>query len=79
MGTGTNVTLQKDALSSYVDGFIQLDKSKNINVMGLIDEYNAFLSISNDNYVKNKIIKEGKDLVMLYKHGNWFDDFTDKY
>ncbi|WP_195372474.1 MULTISPECIES: DEAD/DEAH box helicase [Parabacteroides] len=79
LGTGTNATLQKDALSSYVDGFIQLDKSKNINVMGLIGEYNAFLSISNDDYVKNKILKEGKDLVMLYKHGNWFDDFTDKY
>ncbi len=78
-GTGNNNTLQKDALSSYVDGFIQLDKVNNINVLEFINEYNAYLSISNDDYVKDKIIKHGKDLVILYKHCNWFDNFTNKY
>ncbi len=80
LGTGSNESLEKDALDSFVKGFMKLNKSTNIGLMDLVDDYIHLLNpIVQDEHIKKEIIKKGRDLILLLKHADWFNQFAQKY
>ena len=82
LGIGKNETLQQDALSSYVDGFVYLMKNhSDLDIDPIIDEFNSMLMkiARGDEFVIEEIINKGKDIILLNKHCNWLDEFSSNY
>ena len=85
LGAGNNETLKHDALTSYVNGFVRLHSEQYETISSLIsiiEEYNAILQRyvhEDEPFMQEKIINEGKELIMLNIHNNWINNFKTKY
>lgn len=85
LGAGDNETLMHESLTGYVEGFSKLYRQKINNLsemIGIMDEFNEALKKivhEEDSYIKEHVIEEGKEIVLLNIHNNWLNDFSNKY
>lgn len=78
LGAGTNETLKKEVFDGYVSGFISLYRKDGNNVWNYIKEFNNLLP-QRENFIKEKLIKEGQRTVMLFIHEDKFNHIANKY
>ncbi len=78
LGAGTNEILKNEAFNGYVGGFMSLYRKDGNNVWNYIDEFNNLLPQRED-FIREKIIKEGKKTVMLFIHEDKFSHIANKY
>lgn len=81
LGAGSNETMKSNALNGYIEGFLSYHK-KGPEVWAFIDQFNQRLQDKvhdEDVFIKERIIKDGKNTVMLIAHEKRVNDIADKY
>lgn len=82
LGTGDNETLKTDALNSFYEGFMSMYKKVGSKVWDNIDAFIERLSEkvhSDDSYIKENIIKNGAQALMLFVHETQLNHIKEKY
>ena len=80
LGAGSNDTLKSNALNGYVDGFMSLYEREKSKIWKYVDRFNDILSLkTTEDFIKENLIKNGKEALMLFIHEKNFNDFTGKY
>ena len=80
LGAGSNDTLKNYALNSYIDGFMALYERKKCKIWKYVDRFNDILAlITKEKFVKENLVKNGKETLMLFIHEKKFNDFTEIY
>lgn len=80
LGAGTNETLKTDALNGYVDGFMSLYKKEGSKIWERIDKFNEYIALkAREEYIKENLVKNGKETVMLFVHEKKFNNIANKY
>lgn len=82
LGTGTNDTLKSNALNGYIDGFMSLyDKGSSL-IWDYIEHFTKCLKAKvhpDDSFIKENIIKKGKESIMLLIHENKLQGIVQSY
>lgn len=82
LGAGTNETLKNNAFNGYVEGFYTMYHRIGADVWGYIDKFNKYLKAKvshDDDFVKDNLIKHGKDAVTLLIHEEKLNTIANKY
>lgn len=80
LGAGSNDTLKNNALNGYVDGFMSLYEKEKSKIWKYVDRFNDILAHkAKEKFIKEDLIKNGKEALMLFIHEKKFNDFTGKY
>lgn len=80
LGAGSNDTLKSNALNGYVDGFMSLYEREKSKIWKYVDRFNDILALkTKEDFIKEDLIKNGKEALMLFIHEKNFNDFTEKY
>lgn len=80
LGAGSNDTLKSNALNGYVDGFMSLYEKEKSRIWKYVDRFNDILAHkAKEEFIKEDLIKNGKEALMLFIHEKKFNDFTRKY
>lgn len=80
LGAGSNDALKSNALNGYVDGFMSLYEREKSKIWKYVDRFNDILSLkTTEDFIKENLIKNGKEALMLFIHEKNFNDFTGKY
>ncbi len=82
LGTGNNETLKTGAYNSYVEGFVLMHNNDKSKTWEYIEEFNTYLKLKvrkEDSYIKENIIKNGKQIVSLFIHEKKLSEITNKY
>lgn len=80
LGAGNNETLKSNALNGYVDGFMSLYEREKRKIWKYVDQFNDILvHKAKEKFVKENIIKNGKEVLILFIHEKKFNDFAGKY
>ena len=80
LGAGSNDTLKSNALNGYVDGFMSLYEKEKSKIWKYVDRFNDILANkAKEEFIKEDLIKNGKEALMLFIHEKKFNDFTGKY
>lgn len=77
---GSNDTLKSNALNGYVDGFMSLYEREKSKIWKYVDRFNDILALkTKEEFIKEDLIKNGKEALMLFIHEDKFNHFTGKY
>ena len=77
---GNNETLKNNAVNGYIEGFMSMFSQDKKNFWKYVDEYNEVLSLkAEEEFIRNAIIRDGKETLMLLIHENEFNKITSKY
>lgn len=82
LGVGNNETLKSNAYNNYIEGFMALYQNANSEVWEYIDQFNNHLASKvryNDNFIKDKLIENGKKAITLLIYDDKINTFTNKY
>jgi hypothetical protein len=80
LGTGNNKTLQDDAIKGYIQGFMSLYQTVGSKIWEYIDLFNELLALKcKEKYMKENLIKRGKETIMLLVHEENFNNITRNY
>lgn len=82
LGAGNNETLKSNAYNNYIEGFMTLYQNANSEVWEYIDQFNNHLASKvryNDNFIKDKLIENGKKAITLLIYDDKINTFTNKY
>lgn len=80
LGAGSNDTLKSNALNGYVDGFMSLYEKEKSKIWKYVDLFNDILAHkAKEEFIKEDLIKNGKEALMLFIHEKKFNDFTGNY
>lgn len=80
LGAGNNKTLQDDAIKGYIQGFMSLYQTEGSKIWEYIDLFNELLALKcKEKYMKENLIKRGKETIMLLVHEEKFNNITRKY
>ena len=82
LGTGENETLKNDALNSFYEGFMNMYKKDSSTVWDKIDTFINRLSEKvhpDDVFIKDKIIRDGAQSIMLFVHEEQLNQIRNKY
>ena len=82
LGAGNNETLKTNAYNSYIEGFMALYNNANSKVWEYIDIFNEHLSSKvrdNDDFIRDKLIENGKKLITLLIHEEKVNQIIKKY
>ena len=80
LGAGNNKTLKDDAVKGYIEGFMSLYESEGSKIWEYIDTFNELLSLkSKETYMRENLIKRGKETIMLLVHEEKFNNITRNY
>ena len=82
LGAGSNETLKSNAYNNYIEGFMALYHNVNSEVWEYIDKFNNYLASKvrdDDDFIKNKLIENGKKTITLFIYDEKINEFTNKY
>lgn len=80
LGAGKNETLKKDAVNGYFEGFMTIHEEEGNKVWGCIDRFNGILDFkSREKFIKEELVKNGKETIMLFVHEKEFNKIANKY
>ena len=80
LGAGNNKTLQDDAIKGYIQGFMSIYQTEGSKIWEYIDLFNELLALKcKEKYMKENLIKRGKETIMLLVHEEKFNNITRKY
>ena len=84
LGAGNNETLKMNAYNNYIEGFMTMleNVKEKIRVFDYIDKFNAYLSakVRNDDvFIKENLVKNGRNTITLIIHEEIIDQITKKY
>lgn len=80
LGAGNNKTLKDNAINGYIQGFMSLYKSEGSKIWEYIDIFNKLLALkAKEKYMKENLIKRGKEKIMLLVHEEKFNNITRNY
>lgn len=80
LGTGTNDTLKNDAFNGYYDGFISLYEKDGGKIWEYVELFNKLLAQKvKDEFIREELIKKGKESLMLFIHEDKFNRISDRY
>lgn len=80
LGAGNNETLKSDAREHYIEGFMKLYKSEGSKICQYLDQFNEHLKRkAKEKSMKENLIKNGKETVMLLVHEDRFNNIKNKY
>ena len=82
LGAGDNETLKMNAYNNYIDGFMTLYQNANTKVWEYIDQFNHYLASQvrdDDDYIREKLIKNGKKMITLFVHEEKIKEIANKY
>lgn len=80
LGAGKNETLKSNALNGYVDGFMSLYEREKSKIWKYVNIFNDILALKvKEEFIRENLIKNGKEALMLFIHEKKFNYFTEKY
>lgn len=80
LGAGNNESLQTNAINGYSEGFMLLYEKIGRKIWKYVDQFNELLACkSKEDFIKDNLVDNGKDRLILFIHEKKFDDFTKKY
>lgn len=82
LGVGSNETLRSNAYNNYIEGFMALYHNVNSEVWEYIDKFNNHLASKvrkEDNFIKDKLIENGKKTITLFVYDEKINEITNKY
>ena len=80
LGAGTNETLRKNALDSYIEGFMSLYDKYRTKIWTYVNHFNEVLALTaKDDFIKEHVVKNGKEILTFLIHEKKFNDFKEKY
>jgi hypothetical protein len=82
LGAGNNQTLKNNAINNYIEGFMSLYHKSSTQVWNDIDSFTSFLKAkvrSEDKFIKENLIENGKKTIMLFAHEAKINEITEKY
>lgn len=80
LGAGNNETLKSDAREHYIEGFMKLYKSEGSKIWQYLNQFNEHLKRkAKEESMKENLIKNGKETVMLWVHEDRFNNIKNKY
>ena len=82
LGAGNNETLKSNAYNNYIEGFMTLYKNGHKEVWTYIDQFNEYLASKlrdDDDFIRDKLIENGKKTVTLFIHEETINDIINKY
>ena len=80
LGAGSNDTLKTDASNGYVAGFMSLYEKDGNKVWEYIEKFNDLIAIkAKEDFMKESLVGNGKETVMLFVHENKFNNITRRY
>lgn len=81
LGVGNNETLKHEAIKGYIDGFLRLDEIDHAQLQKQLQRFNELFSATDvkDRFVIDKILNEGRDLIILNIHSKYINKLKTKY
>ena len=82
LGAGNNEILKANAYNNYIDGFMSLETENISELLGYVDTFNQYLAAKvqdDDNFIKEKLIENGKNTIILLKHEEKINKIAKKY
>ena len=82
LGAGNNQALKNNANNNYIEGFMSLYHKDSTQVWNDIDSFTSFLKAkvrSEDKYIKENLIENGKKTITLFAHEAKINEITEKY
>ena len=82
LGAGNNETLKSNAYNNYIEGFMTLYHNANSEVWEYIDKFNTHLASKvrdDDDFIKDKLIENGKKTITLFIYDEKINEITNKY
>ena len=82
LGAGNNETLKSNAYNNYIEGFMAMYHNVNSEVWKYIDTFSNYLTSKvrdDDDFIKDKLIENGKKTITLFIYDEKINEFTNKY
>ena len=82
LGAGNNETLKSNAYNNYIEGFMALYHNVNSKVWEYVDTFNNHLAAKvrdDDDFIKDKLIENGKKTITLFIYDEKINEFANKY
>ncbi len=80
LGAGSNETLKSNAWNSYINGFMSLYEREKSKIWKYVDRFNELLALkAKEAYIKDNLIQNGKEALLLFIHEEKFNNITEKY
>ena len=82
LGAGNNETLKSNAYNNYIEGFMSLSQNTGSEVWDYIDQFNSHLASKvrdDDDYIRDKLIENGKKMITLFIHEKKINEIVNKY
>ena len=82
LGAGRNETLKSNAYNYYIEVFMALYHKVNSEVWEYIDKFNNYLASKvrdDDDFIKDKLIENGKKTITLFAYDEKINEITNKY
>lgn len=80
LGAGNNESLQTNAINGYSEGFMLLYEKIGREIWKYVDQFNELIARkSKEDFIKDNLVDNGKNRLMLFIHERKFNDFTKKY
>ena len=82
LGAGNNETLKSNAYNNYIEGFMSLSQNTGSEVWDYIDQFNSHLASKvrdDDDYIRDKLIENGKKMITLFIHEERINEIVNKY
>lgn len=82
LGAGNNKTLKSSAYNNYIKGFMSLYQDANSEIWEFINKFNCLLASKvrdDDDFIRDKLIENGKKLITLFVYEKRISEIVDKY
>ena len=82
LGAGNNESLKSNAYNNYIEGFMSLSQNTGSEVWDYIDQFNSHLASKvrdDDDYIRDKLIENGKKMITLFIHEERINEIVNKY
>ena len=82
LGAGSNETLKSNAYNNYIEGFMTMYHNINSEVWEYIDTFNNYLASKardDDDFIRDKLIENGKKTITLFIYDEKINEITNKY
>jgi len=82
LGAGNNETLKSNAYNNYIEGFMSLSQNTDSEVWDYIDQFNSYLASKirdDDDFIRDKLIENGKKMITLFIHEEKINEIVNKY